>query len=229
MFNYFVAEYLKFKRTFYKKLLVLIPIFFVLLAYICIPKKIPLSQLFFEAMAINWWSILCLHFSFIVSCIMSDAIDKRDNKYDLIKSKGENIIYTWICKIIVITMFTFMLSCSYLLFLWLVNVISYGQVINILPEAVGILLSWLACIWEIPLALFLSYRFSWIVSLIFGFCGTITGVILAPNTYWYLIPWSYPTRLLCPIIKVYPNGLLITDKTDTLLNTSVKCIVLYYL
>lgn len=226
--KYCKAEYLKFKHSFYKKLLIIIPIFFVLIAYLCVAQKKHDAQIYFEALTFNWWTILCLHFSYVISCIISDMIDKKDHKYDLMKSKGVDLVYVLICKIIITSIFTFILSCFYLLFFWVINIVQYGQIINVGPEITGILLSWLSGIWIIPFTLFLSYRFSWIVSFILGFCGVILGVIFAPHVYWYLVPWSYPTRVLCPIMKIAPNGLLITDKNDVLLDTSAItwCVIL---
>lgn len=226
--RYCKAEYLKFKHSFYKKLLIIIPLFFVLISYLCVANKEHDAQIYFEALTFNWWTVFCLHFSFIISCIMSDMIDKKDHKYDLMKSKGVDLVYVLICKIIITSMFTLILSCFYLLFFWIINIVQYGQIINVGSEITGILLPWLSGIWIIPFTLFLSYCFSWILSLILGSCGMILGVIFTPRVYWYLIPWSYPTRALCPIIKIFPNGLFITNENDILLDPSatIWCVIL---
>ena len=44
--------------------------------------------------------------------------------------------------------------------------------------------------------------------------------MVAPTSYWIVCPWSYATRLMCPIIGVHPNGVVL-DSSNPLLDTSV--------
>ena len=53
-----------------------------------------------------------------------------------------------------------------------------------------------------------------------GVIGFIVGVLAAGESYWVYVPWSWPTRLMCPIIGVHPNGTLL-DASDPLRDFSV--------
>ena len=53
-----------------------------------------------------------------------------------------------------------------------------------------------------------------------GFAGMLLGVFLAPTNYWIAFPWSWATRLMCPIIGVHPNNTLLVAG-DSLFNASV--------
>jgi ABC-2 type transport system permease protein len=39
--------------------------------------------------------------------------------------------------------------------------------------------------------------------------NTIIGSIIAVKSYWFICPFLYSSRLLCPILKIMPNGLLL--------------------
>lgn len=53
-----------------------------------------------------------------------------------------------------------------------------------------------------------------------GFIGLVVGVIAAPKPYWVYVPWSWATRLMCPIIGVHPNGVHL-ETSDLLRSPSV--------
>ena len=42
------------------------------------------------------------------------------------------------------------------------------------------------------------------------------GVLAAAEPYWFLVPWSWPTRLMCPIIQVHPNGVFLESGSPLL-------------
>ena len=59
-----------------------------------------------------------------------------------------------------------------------------------------------------------------ILSMGIGFAGMIAGILAAPSSFWFAVPWSLATRLMCPIIGVHPNGVLL-EAGDPLLDPSV--------
>ena len=72
----------------------------------------------------------------------------------------------------------------------------------------------------IPIQLWAAAAGGMSVSLGMGFAGMFAGGFLAPEKYWVFCPWSWPVRLMCPIIGVHPNGVLLSP--DSLLrNASV--------
>ncbi|MFO7161133.1 MAG: lantibiotic immunity ABC transporter MutE/EpiE family permease subunit, partial [[Clostridium] cellulosi] len=82
------------------------------------------------------------------------------------------------------------------------------------------LTAWIVSLAIIPLQLWIATWKGTFASIAMGFLGLIAGVIAAPKSYWIYVPWSWPIRLMCPIIGVHPNGTLL-ESTSPLLDASV--------
>ncbi len=59
-----------------------------------------------------------------------------------------------------------------------------------------------------------------IINVAVGFAGMLSGVLRAPEKYWIFNPYSWATRLMCPLIGVHPNGIVL-NQGDPLLNGDV--------
>lgn len=63
-------------------------------------------------------------------------------------------------------------------------------------------------LWQIPLWLFINQTFGFAVGIILGLAGNIgLGVIGALYDWWLLNPFSYISRVMCPVLRILPNGL----------------------
>lgn len=84
---------------------------------------------------------------------------------------------------------------------------------------------WITSVGLIPVYLFRSMAwYDWFNWKCFnGTCGRRWAS--SPTSTWILMPWSWPLRLMCPIVKVHPNGVALQNG-DLLMNTSVISICL---
>lgn len=63
-------------------------------------------------------------------------------------------------------------------------------------------------LWQIPLWLFINQIFGFAVGIILGLAANIgLGVIGALYSWWLLNPFSYISRVMCPVLGILPNGL----------------------
>lgn len=68
---------------------------------------------------------------------------------------------------------------------------------------------WLVlCAWQIPLWLFISRTCGYAAGLLLGLgCNIGLGILGALTKWWVLNPFTYISRLMCPVLKILPNGL----------------------
>ena len=59
-----------------------------------------------------------------------------------------------------------------------------------------------------------------VVSIGLGLFGMVAGVLAAVKSVWFLVPWSWSLRLMCPVVGVHPNGVRLAIG-DPLLDPSV--------
>lgn len=61
--------------------------------------------------------------------------------------------------------------------------------------------------WQIPFFLFISEKMGTFFTIMLSLIGNIGfGIFFSPTKLW-MVPFAIPARLMCPIIKVLPNGL----------------------
>ena len=53
-----------------------------------------------------------------------------------------------------------------------------------------------------------------------GFAGLTVGMFVVKKSWWFVIPWSWGTRMMCPVLQLAPNGVML-EAGDPLLDTSV--------
>ena len=63
-------------------------------------------------------------------------------------------------------------------------------------------------LWQIPLWLFVNQWLGFAAGILLGMvCNIGLGILGAPTNWWLLNPFSYISRLMCPVLKILPNGL----------------------
>ena len=82
------------------------------------------------------------------------------------------------------------------------------------------LVCWISMLALFPIQLWAATRGGVFLSMGMGFIGVVVGVVVAPLPFWFIIPWSWATRMMCPIVGIHPNGLIL-DAGNPLLNFSV--------
>ncbi|HCW53762.1 MAG TPA: lantibiotic immunity ABC transporter MutE/EpiE family permease subunit [Clostridium sp.] len=219
MVNYFLSENLKIKNTFIKRLVYIAPIFVFVLS-------IFLATDYYIVDGYNWWYMTIIPIFLVIECTSLASLDDR-YKNSGILSLPLDLKKVWIAKIFVILK-NFIISNLILFFF--TNIVSFiiplNSVIKIpfINGLLGILVLVITFMWQIPIWLYLGQKFGKFICIILSVLTNILFQVLAIKEYWFMIPFSYPARLMCPILKILPNGLLAVPESETfspeLLSTS---------
>ena len=211
------SELLKYKRTFMGKLIVLIPIFFAIFAFIIqyIMSNNSLAQssgntsmrwTTLLALVFNWWSFLFLPLGMALFASLVTLHEKKAGNYRTLRAYNISPIKIWIDKIAGMAFYSLLSS----LVLAAVVMVTGLCIVEGAPPAAkiltGSLLCWLTSLALIPLQIWVATWGGMLVSMAVGFAGMTAGVLAAPSSLWIAVPWSWATRMMCPVIGVQPNG-----------------------
>lgn len=199
MVNYLKAEFLKQKHRFSLKLLWLSPLVAVALVIVLMGGR------FFVEGAFNWWYTMILPGTLSMIIAFTISAEKKHNHHGLF-SVSTNKKMLWISQLIMNTIL--LLSANLIFFMVLTIVgIAIGISMPVLNCFIASFVLFLTFAWQIPLFMFISEKigsfFSIMLSLL---CNMGFGIFFAPTRLWF-VPFAIPGRLMCPIIKVLPNGL----------------------
>lgn len=213
MLNFMMAEVQKLNRTFSKKLIWLAPLVTVLVSGILGVGS------FFQIGSYNFWYTMFLPAS--LSIIASTIVEKdKKLKYTALFTLPFSKDKLWIGKIIsclyiyLITSVIFTITIS-------IGGLLYVENISLLQNLIAAIVLFITFLWQIPFCMFFASKFGMIATLLINTILNIIGVVLfATSSIWYLFPYAIPSRLMCPILSLLPNGLL-AQEGNILLNTNV--------
>lgn len=199
MVNYLKAEFLKQKHRFSLKLLWLSPLVAVALVIVLMGGR------FFVEGAFNWWYTMILPGTLSMIIAFTVSAEKKHNHHGLFSvSISKKML--WISQLIMNTILLFSANLIFFMVLSLVG-IAIGISMPVLNSFIASFVLFLTFAWQIPLFMFISEKigsfFSIMLSLL---CNMGFGIFFAPTRLWF-VPFAIPGRLMCPIIKVLPNGL----------------------
>lgn len=212
MVNDLKSEFLKQKHRFSLKLLWLSPLIAVALVIILMGGR------YFTEGVFNWWYTMILPgtLSMIVSFTVS--AEKKHNHHGLF-SVSINKKKLWISQLIMNTILLLIINIIFFIILSTVGIV-LGVTMPFPNSFVASFVLFLTFAWQIPFFMFISEKigsfFSIMLSLL---CNMGFGIFFAATRLWY-VPFAIPARLMCPIIKVLPNGLPL-EAGNHLGNTSV--------
>lgn len=219
MMNYFLSENLKSKNTFIRRLIYIAPIFVFVLSIFLVAD-------YYIVDGYNWWYMTIIPIFLVIECTSLASLDDR-YKNSGILSLPLDLKKVWIAKIFVILK-NFIISNLILFFF--TNIVSFiiplNSVIKIpfINGLLGILVLIITFMWQIPIWLYLGQKFGKFICIILSMFTNIIFQVSAIKEFWFVIPFSYPARLMCPILKILPNGLLAVPESETfsleLLSTS---------
>lgn len=223
MINLLQAEALKSKRTFARKLVCGAPLFFVL--YAIVVKMLMPDQSIgtWEALlfiVFNWWPVLFVPLGTALLCALTEAREKKSGAERSLRTRPVSLPRLWLAKTAVLAGHTFISSG-----VLVASTLLAGLLIADGPAPFWRIIGASAVVWMlstalIPLHLMVAAWKGPAVSLALGLAGMFAGVLSAPEPYWPAVPWSWPTRLMSPIVGVHPNGVPLPDG-DPLLSASV--------
>ena len=219
MLNMIQSERLKYKRTFAKKLVYIAPLFFVLYAIITMPT-IHSKYNYFEYTVFNWWPLLFLPLGTALIASLAAMREKKSGNYRALRCHDISIPRMWFSKIIVIAYYTLLSSIELMILLILLKLFLPNSISSAAIVVMASLTIWITSLAYIPIGLFFADRFGTVISIIVSLIGIVLGVVMAPESYWMFIPWSWGMRLMSPIVGVHPNGVPLKEG-NPLLDPSV--------
>ncbi|MDF2505547.1 lantibiotic immunity ABC transporter MutE/EpiE family permease subunit [Clostridium sp.] len=217
------AEYIKYKRTFMKGLMILAPLFFVILA---LPQKLFMPDNYLRPWQIlidlvyNWWPVIFIPIGIALFAVLVNSQEKRAGNYRAIRSHDVSPGSIWVGKIVVMAIHTLFATFILIFAVLISGVITANGNIPWFKIFIGAFIVWLTSLAIIPLQLWIVSWKGTFASIILGILGSIVGVVAASKAYWIYVPWSWPVRLMCPIIGVHPNGVPL-ESNSLLLDSSV--------
>ncbi|WP_354092683.1 lantibiotic immunity ABC transporter MutE/EpiE family permease subunit [Clostridium gasigenes] len=212
MLNYLQAENLKCRRIFIKKLIFLAPMVTVLLAF--------LSGKWFQWNAFNWCYVMILPGYVSLMAARTNDQEEKKLRYRAIFALPISLKKVWVSKVLVNAIYM-SLSCMILLVGIVLGGYKYPNTIPVFRSFAGAVLIAVTFLWQIPLCLFLAKKFGLIGAVLINVCGgTILNFLTVSTSKWWLCPYSWTTRIMCPVLGVLPNGCL-AESGDPLLNPEV--------
>ena len=203
MIKYILAENLKYKRTFLKKLLVIASSITILLAFFLMP-------LYFSSCAYNWWYVILMPATFSLIPSMMQNYEKKKPLCMAIYSLDISLKRVWFAKVLVAIYYVTITAFLHMLLVYMGQILLHKQLtptysINVLILATLVLI--ITSIWQIPLCLFLAKKFGFIVSITGNaIIGIILGILFADGKYSFLCPYSWGMKAMISILKILPNG-----------------------
>lgn len=220
MFQYFLCENAKIKNTFIKKLIWLVPILVILFSFI--------NPFTFQANVYNWWYALMLPGTLSLGCVLLNRIDGCMKNRAIIALPVE-LEKIWIAKVLIgvknISFSCMIIFVAAQLGAFILPIDSVSR-IPMLNGLAGIILLIITCMWQVPLWMFSGSKMGMFPTIILSVgVNFFFGVVMSIEKYWWLIPFAYKDRLMCPVLKILPNGLPAQPGNQTftpeLLNNSV--------
>lgn len=212
MLDYLKSEQLKQKRTFHMKLLVIGPAVCLLVCMFL------MAGIFMQTASYNWWYTIFLPFTFTYICTSIVTREKKHNYHNLFGAV-ENKKKLWYAKIlmsVLCLLTTILIFCILIIGIGLV----FGQGIGIVGDFFAGIVLVLTFAWQLPLWMLVALKGNQFLAVFLSVvCNMGISVFFAPGRLWW-VPFAIPTRMMCPVLNILPNGLLM-DGNHPLNDTSV--------
>lgn len=220
--NMLKSELLKYKRTFTKKLILLIPLFFVLYSLVIRIAVQDFSNSWkgILNLVFNWWPFIFLPFGMGLFAALVAGQEKKAGNYRALLSKKIPPKLIWFNKVAVMGVYSLLSTIILIISIFISGSLSSSGEIPFFQILSGGFVCWLVSLVLIPIQLWAATWKGVFMSIGVAFVGMIAGVLAAPSNLWILVPWSWATRLMCPIIGIHPNGTIL-EAGNSLLDTSV--------
>lgn len=214
MLDYFKAENLKYRRTFAKKLVFIAPLLMVLLAGI--------SGRYLVQNGYNWWYTILLPSFITLATALVNQIDERKLCYRTVFALPVPLQKIWISKAFLLAVYVSVACMLHLAGMILGKfLINPTATISIMQIAAATLILIVASLWQIPFCLFLSKKFGLMAAVLINVgIGIVLDIFAATEDFWWACPYSWATRMMCPVLGILPNGTLALQG-DALLNPGV--------
>ena len=174
-------------------------------------------------MVFNIWTVAFLPLGMALFAFLTDSQERKAGNYRALRAHNVSPARIWIDKIIVMAIHTFLSTVVLMAAAIISGLITTTTGKWDIPWrtllAAG-MLTWLSTLVLISIQLWAAAWKGMFFSMGLGFAGMLVGVFAAAKPYWVFCPWSWGTRMMCPLLQLNPNGVML-DAGDPLLNSSV--------
>ena len=224
MISYILAENLKHKRTFLKKLLVIMPITLILLSLFLMPS-------YFTTNSYNWWYVIIMPATFALIPAMMDRKESRKLNYRAVFPLNINLKKLWVSKIITAFIYMSIAAIIHRLGVYIFQFLIGEQLTPNYGFSTLLFASFLLIItniWQIPFCFFLAKKFGFIASItINAVLGLSLGILISDSALWIYCPYAWGIRLMVPVMHILPSGVLTEASNPIISSTSllIPCIL----
>lgn len=210
MIKYFISENIKIKHTFANKLIFIAPVMLALLSGL-------LTADYFQVDIYNWWYAIILPGVLSIECCLLARID-GNKKNKAVLSLPVDLKKVWIAKII-IGVKNILISCMIIfivaqLSIYIIPINSISNV-HLINGFIAFLVIVVTSMWQVPLYFFIGKKIGLFPTIIFSMAAGMFSTITAVSKLWWINPLSYTSRLMCPILKILPNGLMAVPESQS--------------
>ncbi len=202
MLKYYISENMKIKHTFVKKLTFIAPLAVIILSVL-------LAARYFVIDMYNWWYVLILPAVIPLICALLSKVDYR-MKNKTVLGLPVDLKKVWIAKVLtgvsIIAVSTMIIFIAGVLSVYVIPIKSIFN-ISAISGFIGALLIIITSIWQVPLYILISRKIGLFPSVIIGIAVSILSVFIAVQNIWWIVPFSYTSRIMCPVLNILPNGL----------------------
>lgn len=209
MVNFFRAEYLKYRRTFNRRLALFGPLLFLLLIipgrFLSMPGSMGSWDILL-AQAFNFWPVLFVPLEVAFMCSLAQTQETKAGNYRALRLHNIDPGRLWLAKIDVAAFHLLLASLTFMLAITLRGWLSGAGVLPWQKIVLNSLVIWWTSLPLIPLQMAAARWKGLAAGMALGLVGSVGGVLVAPTAAWWLMPWSWSLRLMCPLVGVHPNG-----------------------
>lgn len=226
--TYLEAENLKFKRSLFRKLILLIPAVLILISMVFISIGIGLGG-FSSSVVCNW----CMPIATLSIVILCHLVNYKDQKHSnrTLYSLPIDLKKTFISKTILTASNLLIIS----ILLSLITIIS-DSIMSGISAATGrtgyyilaYCLLWLTLLWQIPFCLYLQQKVGFVGSVIINLLASASGGLFFSLTplFWFF-PYSWTARFMVTFFGVLPNGLLVEADSRLILSLGEMSLLVF--
>ncbi|MGD2405710.1 lantibiotic immunity ABC transporter MutE/EpiE family permease subunit [Bacillus velezensis] len=201
MIQYMQAEHLTSKRTFIRKLIILIPLLNTAFSFL-------LNAAYFMTGTFNWWAVIFMPLMIALMCGLSVKKEKKSANDRAVYSLPADLKSIWFSKISLIALYSLLSQIVFLVIMFLLGLVFPAIAAVQLKGIEASSLLWLSTLWEIPFCLWIARQFGFTaVILVNMIAAFVLGIVPASGSLWWLSPWSWSVRLMSPILGIHPNGI----------------------
>jgi len=235
MIEYLKAESIKMKASVSKRILLFVPLFFLLFSIFTVLFANQQGTFnVFLAQVFNQWPLLFLPIGLAIACSSNIGLEKKSGNYKAIIANDFSLSKTWYSKVLNMAGYQGLSSFIIIVIALVGSLLIYSEFPDIINILYTTFLITLVALPLIPFNLILSQYFGMVITVTANFIGAIISVIwLAPNETFWLTPWANMLRIPAATMGIHPNGTSIEAGSSlhnsSILGLSVVVSILYFI